>query len=168
MLKKTFLTSSLLLIASLTLSAQKEKIQTAFIYTIISKYVEWPESSRNGDFVIGVLGNSSIINELNDLSENRKIGGQSIIVKKFKTAGEISACHVLYVSDSKINEMDEAVSNAGNTLIITSEAPAVTKGNAVNFIEVNGKQSFWVKPQNATKKGLVMSPELAKMIANNG
>ena len=168
MIKKTFLACSLLFIASFSLLAQKEKIQSAFIYTIVSKYVEWPESDRSGDFVIAVLGNSTIVNELMDLSDNRKIGGQRIVVKKFKTAGEISECHVLYVSDTKINEMDEAVSKVGNTLIITSEAPAVTKGNAINFLEVNGKQSFWVKPQNATKKGLVVSPELSKMIASNG
>jgi hypothetical protein len=165
MIKKTLLSGALLLIVTMTLSAQNEKIQSAMIYTIVSKYVEWPETYKNGDFVIGVLGNSLIINELNDLSESRNVGGQKIAVKKFKTVGEITACHVLFVADNKINDMDEAITKVGNTLIITDDAPATTKGNAVNFIEVNGKQSFWVKPQNATKKGLVVSPELGKLIA---
>jgi hypothetical protein len=167
MIKKTLLMAGLVMIATISLFAQKEKIQSVFIYNFITKYVEWPASEKSGDFIIGVLGNSPIIAELEDLAYNRNVGNQKITVKRFKTAADITACHVLYIPESNLGEMDAAMTKIGNTLVITDNAPAGTKGDAINFMTVGGKQRFGVKAYNATNKGLVVSPELSKLIAGN-
>jgi hypothetical protein len=167
MIKKTILGTAIMLITSMNIIAQNEKIQSVFIYNFITKYIEWPDAYRSGDFVIGVLGNSAIINELNDIARKRTVGSQKIVIKSFKTAAEITMCHVLYVSDSKFGEMEEAVGKVGNTLVITNNAPSGTKGDAINFVVVDGKQRFGLKAYNAISKGLVVSPELGKLLAGN-
>jgi hypothetical protein len=167
MIKKTVLIIGIVMIATISLFGQKEKIQTAFIYNLITKYIEWPASYKSGDFVIGVLGDSPIKTELVDLSNSRNVGNQNISVKTFKNADDITLCHVLYIPESRIGEIDKAVTKVGNTLIITDNAPAGTKGDAINFVAVGGKQQFAVKAYNATNKGLVVSPELGKFITGN-
>jgi len=168
MIKKCLMMMGLLTIGAISLFGQKEKIQSVFIYNFITKYVEWPSSYKNGDFVIGVLGNSPIISELEDLAYNRNVGNQRITIKTFKSAEDVTACHVLYIPESKTGEMEKALTKVGSTLIITDNAPAGTKGDAINFMTVGGKQRFGVKAYNATSKGLVVSPELGKLVAGNG
>lgn len=167
MIKKTVLMIGIVMIATISLFGQKEKIQTVFIYNFITKYIEWPASYRSGDFVIGVLGDSPITQELVDLAFNRNVGNQNISVKTFKNTDDITICHVLYIPESRLGEIEKALTKVGNTLIITDNAPSGTKGDAINFITVGGKQQFALKAYNATNKGLVVSPELGKYIAGN-
>jgi len=136
-----------------------------FIYNFITKYIEWPASYKNGDFVIGVLGNSPIIAELEELVYNRNVGNQKITIKTFKNADDVMQCHVLYIPESKTGELEKALTKVGSTLIITDNAPSGTKGDAINFVTVSGKQRFGVKAYNATNKGLVVSPELGKLVS---
>ena len=167
-MKKCLLMLGFVMIGTVSLFGQKEKIQSVFIYNFITKYIEWPASYKSGDFVIGVLGNSPITAELEDLAYNRNVGNQKITVKTFKNADDITTCHVLYIPESKIGEIEKALTKIGNTLIITDNAPSGTKGDAINFMTVGGKQRFGVKAYNATNKGLIVSPELGKLVAGNG
>ena len=63
MRKSTFLIL-VLVAACLTAKAQDEKFKALFMYNF-TKYIEWPQSKQTGDFVIGVVGGSPIIDELN-------------------------------------------------------------------------------------------------------
>jgi len=161
--KKIFLAILISLFTSLNLFAQKEKMQSVFIYNFITKFVEWPASDKSGDFVIGVLGNSPIIDEFKALAASRTVGSQKIVVKKFNSASEISACQVLYISDSKTAEIGAALGKVGNTLVISDCDGGARMGAAINFVLIDNKQKFELKTANATSKKLKVSPDLEKM-----
>jgi hypothetical protein len=165
MIKKRVIVLMILVITTLNIYAQKEKLQTAYIYNFITKYFDWPAANKTGDFVIGVLGNSPIIDEFRELASARKVGSQRIVVKTFKSADVITDCHVLYIVDSKAGELDAALAKAGTTLIISDFESAVSKGVAINFKTVNDKQSFELKAQNAASRGLIVSPDLGKLFS---
>jgi len=152
-----------LLLVTLTLSAQNEKMQSAFVYNIISKYIEWPDTYKSGDFVLGVLGNSPIIKEFNTLASSRKIGGQKISVIKFSSADEISQCHLIYISKENLGDIEKVLAKTGNTLIVADGATEFKKGITINFIIVDKKQRFELKPNYAVSKGLKVSPEISNM-----
>jgi hypothetical protein len=167
MIKKCLIMLGFVTICTISLFGQKEKIQSVFIYNFITKYIEWPASAKNGDFIIGVLGSSPIVAELEELAYNRNVGNQKITIKTFRSAEDVTQCHVLYITESKTVEMEKALAKVGSTLIITDNAPSGTKGDAINFITVSGKQRFGVKAYNAINKGLVVSPELGKLVTGN-
>jgi len=153
----------LILFFKINTFAQAEKLQSIFVYNFITKFVEWPASDKSGDFVIGVLGNSPIIDEFNQLAASRTVGSQKIVVKKFSSASEITSCHVLYVADSKTSEIATALGKIGNTLLISNRDGAIKLGAAINFVIVDNKQRFELKTANATSKKLKVSPDLEKM-----
>jgi hypothetical protein len=165
MIKKRVFALMILVITTLNIYAQKEKLQTAYIYNFITKYFEWPAANQTGDFVIGVLGNSPIIDEFRELSSARKVGSQRIVVKTFKSADLITECHVLYIVESKAGELEAALAKAGTTLVVSDFESAASKGVAVNFKTVNDKQSFELKAQNAASRGLIVSPDLGKLFS---
>jgi len=152
---------------AVNLFAQKEKIQSVYVFNFISKYVEWPASERSGDFVIGVLGNSLIIDEFRELSKTRTVGNQKIVTTKFNSAGDITKCHVLFIAKSKLDEVGAALGKIGNTLVITDDEQGIKEGVAINFLVVDNKQRFEYKSASAKSKGLVVSPELAKIAVNS-
>jgi len=168
MLKKSLIAAVIVFITSINVYSQKEKVQSAFIYNFITKYFEWPAAYKSGDFYLGVLGNSPIIDEFNTLASSRKVGNQKISVKKFNTASEITLCHVLYICGSKIDELESALGKVGSTLVITdSEIGSNTKGVAINFKTVEKKQKFELKAYNATMRGLIISPDLGQMLLSS-
>ncbi len=140
------------------------KMQSVFIYNF-TKMVSWPAAYQSGDFVIGVLGNSPIIAELQNMASTKKVGNQTIVVKTFASAGEISKSHILYVPTSQIANIGAVTGKvSGNsTLIITDSEGATTKGAAINFVIQENKQKFELNESNATKYGLKVSGELQKL-----
>src|SRR5688572_7104956 len=111
------------------------KIKAVYIYNF-TKYIEWPKEYREQVFVIGILGESSLVKELEGMSSSKKVFGQDIEVKQFADLSQVSKCHILYMpSDSK-----EQIGNVLNkikgysTLLVTDTPGLATKGSAINFV----------------------------------
>lgn len=145
-------------------NAANSKIKAIFLYNF-TKYIEWPASYKQGDFVIGVLGSSPLVEELEKMALKSKVGTQSFIIKKFKDANEVSNCHMLYISNSKASSMEAAINKLKktHTLIITECGGCAKKGSAINFVSVNNKQRFELNKINAGKFGLQVSSNLATL-----
>jgi len=167
MLTRVLLISVFTFLSALNLFAQKEKMQSVYVFNFISKYVEWPASEKSGDFIIGVLGNSLILDEFRELAKTRAVGNQKIVATKFNSASDISKCHVLFIAKSKLDEIGTAIGKVGNTLIITDDEQGIKEGVAINFLVVDNKQRFEYKPVSAKSRGLIVSPELAKIALNS-
>jgi hypothetical protein len=62
------------------------KFHSVFIYNF-TKYIQWPATQQSGDFVIAVMGNSPVFDELSKITANKTVGTQKIVVKKFNSGG---------------------------------------------------------------------------------
>lgn len=160
---KYMLMMQLLFIVS-TASAQSEKLHTVFIYNF-TKHIEWPAEYRDGNFVIGVLGNSPIINELKTLASARNVSGQPMEVKKFTDVDDITQCHILYIPQDQSDEIGAVLEKVKdyNTLIVTDKKGLARAGSAINFLVDGSKQKFELNKSNATKYGLKVSSDLERL-----
>ncbi|OQX73103.1 MAG: hypothetical protein B6D64_14350, partial [Bacteroidetes bacterium 4484_276] len=104
MIKNSLILSVIFLLLAPAVNAQNEKLQTVFIYNF-TKHIEWPPEYSSGDFVIGVLGNSPIIEEIEKLAKSRKIGNQKIVVNKYRTIDDIGQCNIIFIPKSKSGEI---------------------------------------------------------------
>lgn len=147
-----------------TVQAQKEKYQSLFIYNF-SKYVKWPDGQQSGDFVIGVLGTSNITKTLKTMSANKKVNGSKIVVKEFKSASEISGCHILFIAEGMSSKMNQVVTQtSGESILIVSDKPGLAKkGAVINFIEHEGEIKFELNKQFAESRGLKISGSLVSL-----
>ena len=154
------------LIVCITLTAfgQKEKIQTSYIYNFTS-YISWPEAEKSGDFIIGVLGNGPIQNELINLASTKKVITQAIVIKNFSSAHDIEKCHILIITESKSNQLSEALAKlSGTSTLIITEAPGLaTKGSGINFVMKDGKMLFELNKGRLEKNGLKINSKLTAL-----
>jgi len=163
---KTILLYLGLILLTLAMKAQTviPKAQAMFIYNF-SRLIEWPVAYKTGPFIIGVLGNSSVADELETYTLGKKVGIQEIQVKKYKTVQEIAICHILFIPFARtkqLGEIQQALQDK-NTLLITEKGGALTEGSAINFVLLADKIKFEIQTDNITKYGLKYSTKLQEM-----
>ena len=146
--------------------AQKEKYQSLFIYNF-TKYIKWPESYNPEKFVIGVIGDSEILQSLNSMAASKKKTGAGTIieVKKYGSVSEIDDCNILFVSKDAIGDIDQIDTKTSSkpVLVISDSSGMALKGSVINFVEMEGKIKFELNQANATSRGLVVSSSLTSL-----
>ncbi|HCX99833.1 MAG TPA: hypothetical protein DG754_06810 [Bacteroidales bacterium] len=124
-----------LLFLSIDASAQKEKLQTAFLYQI-TRLIEWCPEGKEGNFVIGIIGNeSAITSELQALT-SRRVGGQLIEIKTFSSIDAITKANIVFVPDSQFDNIDKIVSKTSGfcTLLVAEQYGASRKGAGISIV----------------------------------
>src|SRR5262245_52408829 len=66
-----------------------------------TKYINWPDHKKSGDFVIGIVGDSPLYHELKAFIENKTVGAQRIIVKKFSAKATVFPTHILFIGEDE-------------------------------------------------------------------
>jgi hypothetical protein len=140
------------------------KIKVIFIYNF-TKYIEWPSTYKQGDFLIGVLGSTSLLPDLENLAKTKTIGSQKCVVKSFATVKDIQKCHILFIPTEKSDELENVLKKIKgmSTLVVTEKEGLARKGSVINFVNVENKQKFELNKTNASKKGLIVSSNLMSL-----
>lgn len=164
-MRKIYLVLAVLLFLPIIAEGQVAKYKAVFSLNFI-RYIGWPDAAREGDFVIGVLGDRDIARRIEDQSAGKKFGFQNVVVKQFRSADEVADCQVLYVSSSaNFSRHADAIKQkiGKNSLIITESEGATKKGSMINFVIRDEVLKFEIHKQNAGNSGLQISSRLENM-----
>lgn len=144
--------------------SQDYKFHSIFIYNF-TKYIEWPDNYKEGNFVIGVLGKSSVLENLNAMAAVKTVGSQKIEVKEYGSVAEIDKCHILFIPQNESGSLDQALSKfeSASTLVITERPGLGKKGSGINFVIEGGKWRFELNAGAIEKAKLKVSGELTKL-----
>ncbi len=167
MKKINFILLLLLIVSSsfkLAVVDTNSKMKAIFIMNF-TKLIEWPQSYREGNFVVGVVGESPLFDELSKMAKTKKVANQTLQIKKFTSPSEISNCHILYLSKDESNEISEVLKKikTNSTLVITEEKGLVDKGAGINFIVKDNRQKFELNKKNVEKYKLKVSSNLESL-----
>lgn len=139
-------------------------LKTLFIYNF-TKYIQWPNENEKGQFIIGVFGQSNIIQEMEEYYKERKVGKQDIFVKRITSIHKVADCHILFVPDNNIKRLKEIKPKLINTplLIIADVKGSINKGADIAFNEKNGALGYSINQKQMENKGLKISSMLIKL-----
>lgn len=141
------------------------RIKTVFIYNF-TRYIEWPEQARTGNFVINIYGsNTALIAELNSMAKTKMVGAQKIEVRNTSVLEGIGNPHILFVCGDQPTPLADIVNRlkGKNTLIVTERPGMARQGAAINFVVVQNKQKFELNKNNAEKYNLKVSTTLVQL-----
>jgi hypothetical protein len=137
------------------------------LYVInFAKYVVWPaEAAGQGNFIITVLGDDPIVDQLKSLAAETQVGTQKIIVNKSLSLDKTDKCNILFIAPDKSNQLPGAIAkfSSGNTLIVTRKEGLAREGAAINLVTVDGKLMFEINVDGLKKCGLSAKPVLFKL-----
>ena len=160
-MKKSALVIFGLLALCATTKAQDEKFKALFMFNF-TKYIEWPQAKQSGDFVIGVIGNSSIVDELNAIASKKTVGAQTIKVKQVSSADDVTKMHIVYVTEGKSGEASGVAGQikGKGVVLITDKAGFAQTTSGINYIKKDGKPNFEVSGKHLSEAGVKVSSQL--------
>lgn len=164
-IQKVFLAVALLVTSnSFAQDRPMHEVYSMMMFNFV-KYVQWPDHTSTGDFVIGVVGNPEVYNTLNAWYGGKPRGTKTYVIKSFKSAAEMSDCDVVFIDKTKSGEFD-AINNkvkGKGTLVITDKAGLGEKGSAINFRTIDNKLKFELNQKAVEASNLKVSGALTSM-----
>lgn len=130
-----------------------------------TKYINWPDDKKSGDFVIGVVGNSPLYDELKSYVVNKRVGNQKIILRRFSTSAKAYNCHILFISEDAERNLKKIVSTTeGTPTLLVSEGNELTqKGSCINFNVEDEHLKLEMNKINIEERNLNVASELMSL-----
>jgi len=141
------------------------RIKAIYIYNF-TKYIEWPDNYKEGNFVIGVIGsNAALMGELNHMAASKTVGSQKLEIRSVTNPTEAAQCHIIYILTDNSATLADVISKVKNhsTLIITDKPGMAKQGAGINFAVVENKQKIELNKANIEKYKLKIASTLVDM-----
>jgi len=140
------------------------KIKAIYIYNF-TKYIEWPEKYKEGNFVIGFLGsNSALLSKLSEIA-TKKVGSQNIEIRNITNVENADRFNIIYILSDNSAQLSEVLSKVKgkSTLIVTDKPGLAKQGAGINFVVVENKQKIELNKVNIEKYKLKVASTLVDM-----
>jgi hypothetical protein len=160
--------TTLLVLASfvyLQTSAQEtDYVVHANIIYRFTKYIDWPANTKTGDFIIGIVGDSPLYDELKKNIAGKMVGDQKIGIKKYSSTAAFS-CQILFVSEDESKSIKKIATRTANEpiLLITEAEGMAQKGSCINFVIVSDRLKLEINKTNIEQRELGIASELLQL-----
>jgi hypothetical protein len=140
------------------------EIHAAMLYNFI-KYVQWPNETEPGEFVVGVIGDENIFNTLKTWYDGKPKGNKKYSIRKLESAQDAAGCQVVYLGKSKNREFENVkTSTAGKSVLTITDGNGLgQKGSCINFKVIDGKLKFELNQGTLNSSNLKVSNQLSSM-----
>lgn len=147
-----------------------EEVKAAYLANFI-RFTKWPESafeSAASPYVIGVIGNRELEDELVALSDRQSIHERRLRIVRVRSTRELASCHLVFF-ESAIPTSDAPELTLKECLSAVRERPVLTVSNSPEFIAGGGiinlyrerdNLRFEIAPAHAKSSGLTLSSRL--------
>jgi hypothetical protein len=139
-------------------------VQANIIYHF-TRYIDWPTIAKTGDFVIGVVGDTPLYDELKRTMKNKMAGDKKIIVEKYLSSKIKFDCHILFIGEEESHNIKRiSAMTANDPVLLVSEQPGLArKGACINFVVVNQRLQLEINKNNITGRKLNIASELLQL-----
>ena len=140
------------------------KLQANIIYRF-TKYIDWPANKKGGEFIIGVVGESPVFDELKSLSASKTVGSQKIVVVKMSSSAGSYNCHMLFISEEESGSLKRiaGLTAEAPVLIISESDGLARKGSCINFTTVDERLKLEINTGNVERRNLSIASELLEL-----
>ncbi len=128
-----------------------------------TKYIQWPQNNSN-DFVIGVVGETPLYDELKSFVNTKKVGDQRIVIKKYSSRSANFDSQILYISNSESMAIKKIAAKTGNApVLIVSESSVGSRYSGINFLLSDQHLSLEISKSNIEKRNMQIAAELLQL-----
>jgi uncharacterized protein DUF4154 len=136
------------------------QVKAAFLFNFL-KFVEWPASSNDAPWVIGILGRDPFGSALEDIVRGKSVNGRAVEVRRYARPGDVKDCNILFVGRAESERMGAPVQPG---LLTVGESSGFLKsGGIINFYLEDNRVHFEIRQTVARSCGLRISSQLLKL-----
>jgi hypothetical protein len=158
----------LLLVADTFVTSAKQLpnrgVHANIIYRF-TKYVDWPDNKKAGEFIIGIVGESDINEQLILLTRNKRVGNQPIVIKTIRSESAMANVHLLFIAEDESSRLKGIVSATEGKpiLLVTENYGLIGRGSCINMIIVGDHLKLEFNKRNIEKRNLKIASELLSL-----
>jgi hypothetical protein len=142
---------------------QESNLKAVFIYNF-TKYIEWDNLTAENNFIIGIMGSSSLDGPIEAIAKTNFVKDKKIILKHFSNPDDLSYCHILFIPREYPFTVKSVSEKVDKKVLVIGEKPgAARQGASINFIVVNDKLKFEISQYAIYSAGLKASSQLLKL-----
>jgi hypothetical protein len=147
-------------------SPHEYEVKAVFLFNF-TQFVGWPEGSFADDsapFVIGVLGRDPFGKALDDAVRGETVNGRRLIVQRYRTAGELKPCQILFIDQSVSAEAGKALESLERqgTLTVSDAETFGSHDVVIRFLEEDNRIRLRINVDSARSAGLTISSKLLR------
>jgi YfiR/HmsC-like len=133
-----------------------------------AQFTDWPTNvfdQPDSPLVIGVLGDDPFGALLDDAVRGETVNGRKFVVERYRRVEDIKICHILFISQSEIKQLDKIVENLkGKPILTVSEIDgSAYRGICVRFITENNKIHLRINTDALQAAQLTMSSKILRV-----
>ncbi len=143
------------------------KLLSLFVYNF-GKNIEWPNTHKSGEFVIGVYGDTPLYQEIVKTTNLKSKGAQPIVIKKIESMEMLKDCHIIFVSKKESAKFKLIVESVRTqpVVIVTEQTGYARKGSCINIFldeDDDNKTKYEINKTVVEAKGLKVSSDLLSL-----
>jgi hypothetical protein len=167
----TILTSPRLALPQQGVIDREPEIKAAYLYNF-ARYVVWPAEnaatggSGAGDFLIGVVGETSALTPLRTIAATKKVAERSIALVEIKAEADYRPCQLLFVPSGQDPELVKSILKKAHetaTLVVGEDDAFAVKHGHIGFYVDQNNMKFEINSAAAEKSGLKISSKLLSL-----
>ena len=146
-------------------SVGEYELKAAYLFNF-ARFVQWPRETMNKNvIVIGILGEDPFGRIIEEIVEGETAQGRPIKIERFTEVPEQSACHILFISKSEKDRLDEIINQLrGQPVLTVGETEDFARmGGMVNFIFEGKKIRFQINNEAAEDNNIKIKSQLLKL-----
>lgn len=145
----------------------EQEVKAALIFNV-ARCVEWPAtafSSPSAPLVVAIIGQDAVSDALQQMLQQKFIGGHPLEVRLVHTADEARKCHVLYVASSEKGGADKLLQtlHGASTLTVSDINKFAERGGHINLVLKDRHVRVLVNPTNVESSHLKVSSKLLSL-----
>ncbi len=142
------------------------ELKAAFLYNFIS-FTEWPDTAFenvSSPIIIGVFGKDPFGSTLEAVMTGERLKNRPLIVWRINRIEDITRCHILFISSSESNHMDDILRRLNTQPVLTvSDMPGFAEaGGAVAFSTAE-RIRLTINPAAVQSAHLTLSAKLLRL-----
>ena len=158
-----------LLLATVAGRAQESleyNVKAAFLLNFV-RFIEWPEAAftdARAPINICVFSDNPFGDTLEKMVQGEMAAGRVLAVRQVRAAGDLSACHMVFVPSSSDDRSAAVLRNPGAPAVFVGESSRfLGRGGAVNLFTEGGRVRFDVNLAPVEQRGIRISARMLQL-----
>jgi hypothetical protein len=152
--------------------AAEYQVKAVFLFNF-AQFVDWPASAfpqSQTPLVIGVLGQDPFGPYLDETVRGERVNNRPLTVRRYRRVEEIQTCHVLFISGSEADRMDQILASLKYRKILTVADAEGAAGARVmiRFVNQQNKIRLRINAEASRAANLTISSKLLRLGGSAG
>ena len=142
------------------------QLKAVFLFNF-AQFVDWPPQAfpeTQTPLVIGVLGEDPFGAYLDETVRGEKVNSRPLTVQRYRRVDEIKTCHLLFISRSEANRLEQIVAGLKdrNILTVADGEGFARRGVMIRFVTERNKIRLRINLETAKAANLTISSKLLR------